>query len=532
MLATRERLAPMKWIVLIFLRGFNRCLWSKICLCLVCVLPLLSLVEIDKFAVAVRSRGNWAMASPSLQKKINFVAPYHRRTPNPVGWEAYDGSPYNTERGYGWETDLSGLGRDIGRDRGAKAPIALDDGTSTSPEGLGRLELANMQGWHQENLPFVFRLDLPNGWYRVTCTSVNPGRPLPLVDRRSFKCRAHDVVFAGADYGAPLVVGGNRLVEGAGVVEVTDGHLRVVVGDPAYPGWTWDYRGPWYRGWSAWLGKTHQYASGWYQKLMRIVDPGFHHVRLNSLEVERVVAPSNQAAVVFRDFFNRADHPDVNAGLAQAQHWDNVKLHPHLSHHIRAELYRTSIKLTGSQRTRNIIGLLQPTLSPGGGRVRYSMRVSVFTGEGSRVRSGVQEAGIVMLVEPSAPNEFNATFVGVAFDDSRLETRGWLRYRVGDGQSRYRTALEVADTVLPFKITEGEYEIVVEHDVKNNILSRIQVNGVDVTDYWPLKERRQRISQGRYGIRSAMDSNGSGVILRQFYWSYRVEQVQVEPLRH
>ena len=30
--------------------------------------------------------------------------------------------------------------------------------------------------------------------------------------------------------------------------------------------------------------------------------------------------------------------------------------------------------------------------------------------------------------------------------------------------------------VLPFKITEGEYEIVVEHDVVNNVLSRMQIN--------------------------------------------------------
>ena len=72
--------------------------------------------------------------------------------------------------------------------------------------------------------------------------------PVPLVDQRSFKCRAHDVVFAGFSYGVPLKIQGNRLVEGSEGVEVTDGHLRVVVGDPAYGGWTWSYPGPLWRG--------------------------------------------------------------------------------------------------------------------------------------------------------------------------------------------------------------------------------------------------------------------------------------------
>ena len=42
----------------------------------------------------------------------------------------------------------------------------------TTPRALGRLELATWQGTHQENQPLVFRIDLPNGWYRVRCASV------------------------------------------------------------------------------------------------------------------------------------------------------------------------------------------------------------------------------------------------------------------------------------------------------------------------------------------------------------------------
>jgi hypothetical protein len=199
--------------------------------------------------------------SPLLHKKINFVFKDNRRTVNPAGWEEYDGSIYRPERGYGWLTDLS---RD-GRDRGAEATITLGDGTRTSPEELGRLELANWQGTHQENQPLVFRIDLPDGWYQISCTSVEPGsRGLPLVDQRSFKCRAHDVVLADANYGPPLVVGGDRLVEDCAIVEVTEGHLRIVVGAPSYGGWTWRYGGPWYRGWRDWWGFEHQYAQSWY----------------------------------------------------------------------------------------------------------------------------------------------------------------------------------------------------------------------------------------------------------------------------
>jgi len=135
--------------------------------------------------------------SEPLHQRINLVFKSKRRTPNPEGWEEYHGSIYNGERGYGWLIELS----KSGRDRGKRSIIVLADGTKTSPQGLGRLDLANWQGTHQENRPIVFRMNLPDGWYRVTCTSVDPGTcPLPLVDQRTFKCRAHGVMKNRRDF--------------------------------------------------------------------------------------------------------------------------------------------------------------------------------------------------------------------------------------------------------------------------------------------------------------------------------------------
>jgi hypothetical protein len=457
----------------------------------------------------------------SFHKNINFVFKGNRRTANPAGWEEYDGSIYDARRGYGWLTDLSGNGRD----RGADAAITLGDGTRTSPEDLGRLELANWQGTHQENQPLVFRIDLPNGWYHVSCSSVEPGsRALPLVDQRSFKCRAHDVVFAGTNYGPPLVVAGDRLVEGCGIVEVTDNHLRIVVGDPAYGGWTWRYPGAWYRGWRRWWSFEHQYAHGWYQKLVRVVDPGFHTLRLNSLAIKRVGAPTGRSSLLFRDFLNRDDSPDINIGVLEAERWTKVRLHPSLPGDIRTELSSTSIKLTGPRSGAVAVGLFQPTLSPADGVIRYSTRVSLFTGEGSRIRSGAQEAGMVILADSQGPTEFNSTFVGVGLDSSHPEAPGRLIYRVGDGEAGYRTNLAIPDFALPFKISEGEFEIILEHDVGANVLRQIRVNGVDVADQWALQDRKQRLRQGLFGIRSTMNSNRSKLHLQQFYWYYGVEK--------
>jgi hypothetical protein len=211
--------------------------------------------------------------------------------------------------------------------------------------------------------------------------------------------------------------------------------------------------------------------------------------------------------------------------VVKAERWARVKLHPSLRGDMGAELSSTSIKLTGPQSGAAVIGLLQPTLSPADEVIRYSTRVSLFTGEGSRIHSGVQEAGMIILANPQEPTEFNSTFVGIGLNSSHPEVLGWLIYRVGDGKAGYRTNLAIPDTALPFKVTEGEFEIIVVHDVATNVLRQILVNGVDVTDQWPLQDRRQDLKQGLFGIRSTMNSTLSEVSLRQFYWYYTVEKL-------
>ena len=147
----------------------------------------------------------------------------------------------------------------------------------------------------------------------------------------------------------------------------------------------------------------------------------------------------------------------------------------------------------------------------------------MFTGAGSQRHSGIQEAGLLILGGPDKITEFNATSVGVAYDKSRLETAGWARYRVGNGRDGYRTNLEIPDTQLPFKVTEGEYEIIVAHDLDSNTLTQIRINGEDITSYLPPSDRQQRVAHGVFGIRVLMDAHDSGVGLQQFYWYYRVE---------
>ena len=171
------------------------------------------------------------------------------------------------------------------------------------------------------------------------------------------------------------------------------------------------------------------------------------------------------------------------------------------------------------------IGVIQNRMSPEKGTIRYATRVSLFTGEGSKIHSGFQEAGLLILGEANAPTEFNSTFIGVGFDHNRAATRGFVTYRVGNGQNGYKTNSEIPDTSLPFQITEGEHEIVVDHDVKNNVLKRIQINGQDLTAMFSVSDRTQRVPRGLFGIRASMDSLGSGVRLQQFYWYYRVEDI-------
>ena len=458
----------------------------------------------------------------SLHKKINFVFSKNRKTPNPAGWDEYDGSIYNPERGYGWLTDLSGKGRD----RGADAAIILRNGMKSTLQELDRLELANWQG-AADNVPQIFRIDLPDGWYSVTCTSVDPGvGPLPLVDMRSFKCRAHNAVFAGPDYGPPLTAGGEELVEGAGIVEATDGHLRIVAGDPAYGGWTWSHPGPWYKGWGRWLGHDYMYANNWHQKFTRAVDPGFHSLRMNSIEIERVDMPVRNTSLIFRDFFNRDNSQDVNTGVAEADHWTKFNLNRGEKESLNVELYQTSIRVSDNDSGEGIIGLLQNKPGPDSGVIRYSTRVSLFTGAGSNKLSGFQEAGIIILADSNEPTDFNTTFIGVGYDGRRSGSTGFLIYRSGDGKEGYRISLEVPDTSLPFNITEGEYGIVVDHDISQNILTAIIINGIDVTNYWGVKERTQMIKHGMYGIRSVIGKSNPNVNLQQFYWYYQVNYLR------
>jgi hypothetical protein len=469
----------------------------------------------------------------AYDKKINFIyrpvdAPeaktlLNQQTPTPEGWESYDGSIYSAARGYGWLTDLKGRGRD----RGLEGILEFPDGTQASIAKLNRPELANFQGRHGENDLLVFRIDLPNGWYRVACASVDP-HPTdrkPLVDQRSFKCRAHDVVFAGANVGEPVAVGGRRLIEGSSVVEATDNHLRIVIGDAAYGGWTWKHSGGWHESLKQWWRVEYNYANGWFQRLSRTVDPGFHTLSINSLHIERVAAPKINGDLVFRDFFNREDDLDVNAGIAATHRWRSGE-HPSGSVSSgRFQLYKTAIKFDSTESRHVKNSLLQQRASPAAGTIRYSTRVSLFTGAGSQKHKGVQEAGIVLLADPSSPSEYSSTFVGIRFDGSRALKEGSVIYRVGNGQGGFKVDFLLADTLLPFKVREGEFEILATHDVKQNYLSQIAINGVDITAILPLRDRAQRISRGLFGIRGLIDNRDGPDKASQFYWFYRVEDI-------
>jgi hypothetical protein len=203
-------------------------------------------------------------------------------------------------------------------------------------------------------------------------------------------------------------------------------------------------------------------------------------------------------------------------------------LHPSIPDQIDTELYKTSFKLTGPKKDKGLTGIVQKRTSPEKGTIRYSTRVSLFTGEGSKIGSGSQEAGLLVLGGSNGPTEFSSTFIGVAFDRSRTETSGWVRYRVGNGADGYRTNFEIPDTVLPFRVTEGEYEIVVDHNVKDNVLEKVRINGEDITGSFSLDDRKQRLRRGLFGIRASIDPLGSGVTLQQFYWYYRVEDIAPE----
>lgn len=461
---------------------------------------------------------------PPLEIRINFVDKTKRRSANAPGWIAYDGAAYSPDVGYGW---LGELAIDA-RDRGQTAPIVTADGAVTSPRELGRPELASWQGRHKENRPLVFRIDLPNGWYRVRCASVEPGsRPLPLADRRGFKCRAKDALFVASEDGAPIAVKGKRLLEGSGLVEVTEAHLRIVVGDPAYPGWTWRHLGPWYSGLATWLWSGHNYARDWHQKLNRFVDPGFHHLRLNALEVEGVPAPPNGTRVVFADFFDRDDAPGPNPGLAEAARWTEVPLLADAPERLSPELRHAALRLLGpAGQSPGSLGLVQAQLSPEDGRVRYTTSVSLFTGEGSRQGSGAQEAGLIILADPEALSARRATFIGVGYERKNGEPRGWLAYRVGHGEAGYRTDIKIPERELPFELGAGEFEIRVEHDTREGLITRIAVNGHDVTKHIPREKRRPPVSRGLFGLGGTIRSPDATLRPSQTYWYYKLEVLE------
>ena len=467
---------------------------------------------------AGRERSPAAVRPAAPPLRIDLVAPprQRQRTAAAPGWLAYHGERYSPARGYGWIEDLP---LDSGADRGEDATIVLPNGVRTSARLLGRPELAHWQGTHREDRPRVFRVDLPNGWYRVACASVDPGQPLPLVDQRGFKCRAHDTVFAGPAHGRPLATGGATLVEGAGVVEVTDDHLRIVVGDPAYAGWTWRHPGPWYGGWSEWWGRWggQRYAEHWLQKLTRTVDPGFHSLRLNSLHIEPVPARASQTRLVFRDLFNRDDAADVNQSVPEAVQWIRRNLDGRAVS-ADATLYKTSLTLTAA--SRSTVAFVQRTPSPARGLVRYSTRVSLASGDGGRSRRGVHEAGLLLLGDPAALADTHATFVGLKVAKGQP---GGLTVRVGDRAGGYRADVTIPAPRVPFEAVPGEYELVVEHDVDGRVLSRITVNGLNVTTLVPLEARRQPFDRGLFGLRAAMDPRPEPVIMQQSYWLFRVE---------
>ena len=103
--------------------------------------------------------------------------------------------------------------------------------------------------------------------------------------------------------------------------------------------------------------------------------------------------------------------------------------------------------------------------------------------------------------------------------------KGALVYRVGNGKKGFRTRADIPDASLPLRIAEGEYEIVVEHDVSRNILRRIQINGIDLTNRWSAAERTPRMAHGRFGLRSAITNDSRRADVRQYYWFYRVERL-------
>jgi hypothetical protein len=172
---------------------------------------------------------------------------------------------------------------------------------------------------------------------------------------------------------------------------------------------------------------------------------------------------------------------------------------------------------------KETVSFIQKKSSPATGVVRYSTRVSLFTGEGSKIHKGSQEAGLLILGRLNEPDAYTSTFIGIVFDRQGPDAPGGVIIRVGNGIDGFRTERKVIAEILPFEITEGEYAISVDHDVKGNALRRIRINGFDITNTFLPQDLKQPISNGLFGVRSVLNPQGSGVTLQQFYWYYRVE---------
>lgn len=449
-------------------------------------------------------------------QRINFVPSGTGRTPNPPGWIAYDGAPYHPDRGFGWLEDVRGQARD----RGVDAPIVLANGQITTPAKLRRPELATMHSLHGENRLRVFRIDLPNGWYRVTCSSVDPGGPLPLVNQRSFKCRSGDVVFAGPAYGSPLAVKGNALVEGAGIVEVRHNHLRIVIGDPAYGEWTWQHHGPWYTGWRQWLKKGHLYANGWLQKITRRVDPGYHSLRLNALQIEPSAQPPASSRVVFSETFQRDDGKDVNDGVAAEDRW----IVADTENRLVAEIYRSTLRIQpqGQGEGRLIMVRSLPLRLPGS--IEVSMRVSLFMGTGSHKPTGSQEAGLVLLSSNYDQPGSTGTLLSIGYatdetDPSRFQ--GYMRMiiRKDDGAA---IQMKIGDRQLPLTIQEGEYGLALTYRTSDGLLQSIKINDNEMLAYLPASNVRLVLPRV-VGIQAIMKQEGEA-LLSQYYWAIQARQ--------
>jgi hypothetical protein len=222
---------------------------------------------------------------------------------------------------------------------------------------------------------------------------------------------------------------------------------------------------------------------------------------------------------------NRDDHHDVNAGLQTQDHWMTLPAPGSLPQTPRVDLYKTAIRVSNASQRHAAVHIIQAPLSPMAGIIRYSTRVTLFTGEGSKIHSGSQEAGLLILGKLNGLTEFNSTFLGIAFDAYAPETFGHVVLRVGNGTDGFQTDRSISDKLLPFKITEGEYALSVDHDVGDKVLKRVQINGFDITQLFSPAELQQRVQRGVFGMRSTSDPGKSGVHLQQFYWYYRVEAI-------